>query len=167
MPERIQYCPGAVIAPPKRYPLAAAFLSLSVLQVGLLVAAGRPRLTLLLTAPALVAALIAYVALGFRYGTVGIAWGTMLGALSGVAVGVVLSRSYPLLRVPAMTAVRALGVAAVVFVAAAVWPTPGWLVVPKLCLLTLTVPVALVALGEIDLSRAWAVFREGATESST
>jgi len=130
---------------------ASVLLSLSAVQASLLVALDRPRLTLALTIPALAVALTGYVLLAPRFGAIGVAWGTFLGALCGVACGAALSRRHALLRVPLASATRAVVVAAAVYVCAVAWPTPGSYVVLKLAALAAAVPAALALLGELDL----------------
>lgn len=130
--------------------IASVALVLTSIHLGLLVALNRSRQTLLLTVPALVAALASYAFFVPRYGALGAAAGTLVGSLVGALAGIALVSRIDLIAWPWPTAVRAGLVAAAAFLAAAAWPATGLLLPVKLACLGACIPAGMIALGELD-----------------
>ncbi len=147
---------------------AATGLVLVSVSTTILIARGRPRWTLALTAPLPVVALGGHLVMIPRLGMLGAALVTT-GVACLAAVAAVLSVRWVLgVAPPVASLAKSAVLGAVAYGAAALWPTPGALVVLKLALVAGALALALVALGEAgpaDLSRARALLRrQGAAE---
>ena len=140
---------------------AVALVFVSV-GTAVLTAAGRPRLTLAMTVPLPLLAMVGYLVLIPRQGPVGAAAVTSLCAVLGAAVSVIAVYRVCGTAPPRATTARAALVALGAYAAAALWVTPGWLLVLKLPVLGLAVILALAMLGEftgMELAMARSVIR--------
>jgi O-antigen/teichoic acid export membrane protein len=154
---------------------AVALVFVSV-ATAILTAAGRPGLTLGLTGPLPLVALGGYLVFIPREGPLGAAFVTCLcAALSALAAMLAVHRvSHPL---PVMgTAFRCGLVCVAAFTLAALWLTPGWLVLVKLSAISVAIPIALRLLGEFSalelaamhgLRRRWTKTGISAADGST
>ena len=116
----------------------------------ILTAGGRLDLTLALTGPLPLIALGGYLVSIPRAGPVGAALVTCLVATASAIAGIIaVRRVYPAITWAA-TAVRSALVCVLAYALAASWPTPGWLLLVKLLLISLALPAALVLLREFS-----------------
>jgi O-antigen/teichoic acid export membrane protein len=144
---------------------AVALLLISVMTA-ILVATGRPGLTLAFTGPLPLIAGLGYLALIPRAGARGAALVTFTAAaLAAIALAVVVQRLCRAL--PRWgTVARAAVVCAAAYAAAALWPVSGILVVLKLAVIGAGIVVAFLLLGEfspaeVTAARSW--WRQRAT----
>jgi O-antigen/teichoic acid export membrane protein len=126
---------------------AVALVMLSVVTA-ILTAADKPGWTFVLTGPLVLLALIGHLLLIPRLGATGAALVTTLVAALGALLAVLAV--YRLWRVlpPAATFWRSVLVCGVAYALAAVWVTPGWLLLLKLAGMTLLIPLFLLWLDE-------------------
>ena len=140
---------------------AVALLFVSV-GTAILTAAGRLGLILALTAPLPVLALVGYLILIPRMGSLGAAMVTCACAVSGALAVLAAVHRVSQTRLPAATMLRCGLLCALACAAAILLPTPGWLVIAKLLALSLAIPPALMFLGEFssaELSELRALLR--------
>jgi len=131
-------------------PLALAALALTMMHVAtsILTAAGKPRWTFLLVGPLVPLALLGHLLLIPRYGALGAASVTALGAsLSAVAQMIAIYRLWGAAP-PLGTVGRSALLCVVAYVSATLWPTPGLLLFVKLPVLALLVLAGYLLLGE-------------------
>jgi O-antigen/teichoic acid export membrane protein len=148
--------------------LSFGALAVMVLSVSssILIAAGKPGWTFALGGPLLLLAGLGHYLLIPRLGaeaasavTAVCAW---VGALASVAAVYRIWRVLP----PAGTCWRSICVCVMAYTLAAVWPTPGWLLLAKLPILGLGIGLSFLFLGEFtmaELAAARALFRWPAT----
>jgi O-antigen/teichoic acid export membrane protein len=135
---------------------AVALLLISVMTA-ILVAAGRPGITLAFTGPLPLVAGLGYLALIPRAGARGAALVTFgAAALAALALAVVVHRGYRALPHWA-TVARAALVCAGAYAAAALWPAWGGLVLLKLATIGTGIVVAFLITGEFTPSEITAV----------
>lgn len=114
---------------------AAATLPLTV-ALTVVIADGKPRMTVALTGPLVPLALLGHMLIIPRYGPLGASAVTALAGFMGMLMGLVtLGRLWGVVP-PLGLVVRTLIVSLFAFAAAAMWPTPGPLVFVKLLVLT-------------------------------
>nr|MBC7245077.1 oligosaccharide flippase family protein [Chloroflexota bacterium] len=134
-----------------------ALLILSVCSA-LLVAAGKPGVTLILTSPLLPLAVAGHCLLIPRYGSIGAAAVTTvvlgLAALGGVLGACRFWEVHP----PLGSAVRSSAISVLAYIVAAFWSTPGFLLVGKLLVIGAAILLAFLLLGGFS-AREFALLR--------
>jgi O-antigen/teichoic acid export membrane protein len=141
---------------------AAMGLVLLSVSTAILVALGRPGLTLSLTAPLPLLALGGHLALIPRLGMLGAALVTTGFAALAAGAGLACVRAVWEVAPSAATLARSALLSALAYGLAASWPTPGVLVLLKLGLAGAALPLAFAALRELradDLARARGLLR--------
>ena len=123
------------------------------LASAILVAAGRPRWTIVLAAPMVPAALLGHLLVIPRAGAIGAAFVTAATSLGAAGVGCLAVRRLVGIPLPLKTLARALvvGVAAY-WAGASLLPEPGITALVGLVMLTAAAAAALVLAGELTLS---------------
>lgn len=126
-------------------------LALTVIGVcsSLLTAAGRPGLTLPLTAPLLPVAVIGHYLLIPKFGAAAAAAVTSMAAILGSLACLVVVMDIWGVQLPLATALRSLVLSAFAYVVAALWPAQGALLLLKLAFLATLLALAFVLLGEL------------------
>jgi O-antigen/teichoic acid export membrane protein len=114
----------------------------------LLVAAGKPTLTLKVAVPLPVVAIVAHAWVIPRYGSVGAAEVMLLCAASGAAIAFAAIYSVWHIAPPAASTLRSVVLTVLAAAAAAAWPASGPLVLVKLGTLCLGLALCLVVSGE-------------------
>jgi len=161
------FAPAGALIPPLLF--AAVALVMVAVTTAILIAAGRPGLTVACTAPLPVVAAAGYLQFIPRYGPRGAALVTLAGAmLAALALMAMVYRECRILP-PAATAARCGAVSLGAFAAAVLWPASGALVLLELGTIAAGVALALLAAGEftpeeLEAVRAW--WRPGARRAS-
>lgn len=130
--------------------LGAVALVMHAVGTAALTAAGRPGLTLALTAPIPVVALAGYLVIIPQAGAAGAATVTALCAAAAAVATMVAVHKVCHAHVPIATLVRSVVVVGLSYGAAAMWPASGFAVVAKLSVLAMAVPLTLAVLGEFS-----------------
>lgn len=161
-PELVLLIFGGAYAPatPLVAPLLFAAVALVAVATGtaILIAAGRPGLTVALTAPLPLVAGAGYLAVVPRFGLPGAALVTLACATMAAAAIVAAVRSVAGVCPPASTAVRCVLLAAVAYAGARVWPGEGVMVtIVELTALAAVVVAALAGTGEFTRAELTAV----------
>jgi O-antigen/teichoic acid export membrane protein len=130
------------------------FAALALLQVSvataILIAAGRPRLTLAVTAPLPLIALVGYLVVIPRWGPEGAARVTFMSAAL-VALAAVLAVSRVCRALPPMGSVVRSGLLCVgAYTVAAWWAAPGFMLPVKLVMMSVAILLAFGLLGEFS-----------------
>ncbi len=129
--------------------VGAAGTLLIALAGGLLVAAGRLRWTLILTAPLLVVALVGHLFAIPRAGAIGAATVTAGTALLGAAAACTAARALVGTHIPVMTLVRGIVFGAGAGWLAWAWPVRGLVIVPVFALIAVLLGAAIALSGEL------------------
>jgi O-antigen/teichoic acid export membrane protein len=148
---RLVFGPAFAAAAPLLAPLlfAAVALVLGSVASSVLIAAGRPGLTLALTGPLPVVAAIGYLVVIPRAGPEGASLVTFAAAtLSAIALVLAVYRSCRVLP-PAAPLLQSGIVSAAVYAAAVLWPAAGVLVVLKLAVIGVGIVIAFLLTGAI------------------
>jgi O-antigen/teichoic acid export membrane protein len=161
-PELVLLIFGGAYAPatPLVAPLLFAAVALVAVATGtaILIAAGRPGLTVALTAPLPLVAGAGYLAVVPRFGLPGAALVTLACATMAAAAIVAAVRSVAGVCPPTSTAVRCVLLAAVAYAGARVWPGEGVMVtIVELTALAAVVVAALAGTGEFTRAELTAV----------
>jgi O-antigen/teichoic acid export membrane protein len=129
---------------------SVGFVAISVVTA-ILTAAGRPRSTVMLTAPLVFASIAGNLWLIPRMGTLGAATvTTIVGGIGALAAVVTLHRLWDV-GVPTATLARSLVISAGAYVSAATWPVTGFLFLAlKLSVIGVAVLLGFFALGEFN-----------------
>jgi O-antigen/teichoic acid export membrane protein len=140
------FAPAAPLIPPLLF--AAVALVMVAVTTAILIAAGRPGVTVACTAPLPVLAAIGYLLFIPRYGSQGAALVTLVGAmLAALALVAMVYRECRILP-PAGTMVRSGVVCAGAYAAAVLWPASGALALPELGTIAAGIVLALLVAGE-------------------
>ncbi len=148
---RLVYGDAFAAATPLLGPLifSSVFLVLIAVATAVMVAADRPRLTAAIATPMLVVAVAVHLWAVPRFGPIGAAWVTGTLALSGAVVSMAATWRLWGVGLPAATMLRTGAVSVVAWAIAAGWETPGGWLVLKVLVVSLVVPAALIATGEL------------------
>ena len=130
-------------------------------------AEGKPGRALVLTVPLLPLAIAGHLLFIPRFGAIGAATVTAVVAVAGAAWAFWSAIELWRITPPVGTFVRSVAICIVVFTVAAVWPTPGLLVLVKLPVLVAACLVFYVLLGEFSKSEVALVRALVARESPT
>jgi len=131
---------------------AAVAMVLISMTNSMLVAAGRPRLALILTAPLLLLAVCGHLLWIPRLGALGAAQVTLLVTGIGAMVGLVALHQVWSIRPRTTTCLRSALLCFGAYVCARIWPTTGVFVLPKLILISLAILIGYWGLREFDRS---------------
>ena len=152
------FAPAAPLIPPLLF--AAVALVLVAVTTAILIAVGRPGLTVACTAPLPVLAAAAYIAVIPVHGARGAAFVTLAGAV--LVASSLVAAVYRVCRIlpPAASAARSGAVCAGAYALASLWSTSGALVLVELGVVAAGIVLALVAAGEftrgeLAMVRAW------------
>jgi O-antigen/teichoic acid export membrane protein len=130
---------------------ALALVMISV-ATSILTAAGRPGWPLALMGPLLPVAAVGHLALIPRLGAMGAALvAALVAGLGALAAVLAVYRTWRVLP-PVGTLLRSMLVCGLAYALAALWPTPGFLLLAKLAVITLVSLLAFLLLGEISPS---------------
>ena len=151
-PALVRLVYGATFGPSASYLSWLIFAALALLQVSvataILIAANHPKLTLALTGPLPLIALLGYVVVIPRWGANGAAPVTLIcAALVALAAALAVFRVIQA-SPPWGTLVRSGMICGMSYAGAVLWVTPGVTLVIKLVVLSLGIPVAFGLLGE-------------------
>jgi O-antigen/teichoic acid export membrane protein len=128
---------------------AVALLQVSV-ATAILIAANRPQLTLALTGPLPLIALVGYLSVIPRWGPEGAAPVTFVSATVFALAAVVAVSRVCEVRPPGGTIVRSSLLAGVSYAGAILWATPGFMLAIKLAVMTIGILIAFGLLGEFS-----------------
>jgi len=133
--------------------VAAVTISITFVMM---IAAGRPALSMMLAAPMLGLALAGHLTFIPRLGAIGAAWVTAGLEITGALIALVLAHRVLRVLPPGPTALRTLPIAAAAWLAATSWPAAGvWLVV-KLTLIAFGIVAGYALSGEFKPNEiAW------------
>jgi O-antigen/teichoic acid export membrane protein len=141
---------------------SVGFLAISV-ATAILTAAGKPRWTVLITAPLVPASIAGNIWMIPKFGTLGAALVTTLVATVGALTAVATVRRFWQISIPTATLARSLLISAGAYVLAAAWPASTLLLLTlKLSAIGVLILFGFYALGEFnaaELDSARALFR--------
>lgn len=141
---------------------SVGFLAISV-ATAILTAAGKPRWTVLITAPLVPASIAGNIWMIPKFGTLGAALVTTLVATVGALTAVATVRRFWQISIPTATLARSLLISAGAYVLAAAWPASTLLLLTlKLSAIGVLILFGFYALGEFnaaELASARALFR--------
>ena len=153
-PEVVTLIYGSEFAPGAPILAVLGFGSLAMMMISvataILTAAGKPHWTIALVGPMLPLAVIGFLLLIPRLGGIGASLVTTLVATLGALVTVLAVHRIWHVLPPAHTVVRSVLVCALAFGLAALWSTPGFLLLLKLLATTLLIGFAYLLLGEFS-----------------
>ena len=129
---------------------AALFMLMISMASAILTAAGKPVWTFALTGPLLPLALVGHLALIPRLGALGASLTNSLFAFLGAGAGVLAVFSIWRILPPLMTLARSIFICGVAFAVAALWPTPGFLLLLKLPIVVFFIIAAFKISGEFS-----------------
>lgn len=127
-----------------------------------MIAAGKPGWTFALTGPLLLLAGLGHFLLIPRFGAVGASAVTATCAWVGALVSVLAVYRIWQVLPPLGTLWRSLSICLMTYALAAIWTTPGWLLLAKLPVMGLVIGLSFLLLGEFnaaELAAARALFR--------
>ncbi len=116
----------------------------------MLIAAGRPGLPFALTGPLVPLALVGHLILVPRFGAIGAAATTTVLAWVGASAFMFAACKIWRVQPPVATLLRSILLCGPAYGLAILWPTPGFLVLLKLLIVSLIIPAGFLLLGEFS-----------------